>query len=73
MPEIDHIADSNAQINVEIVLPHNAQIEAAMVLGSVLDNNKNPIESYDPKPILDAQIYKVMFPDESLINNTLQI
>jgi hypothetical protein len=64
MPEADDIGDLDRYINAEVLLPQDGEyMRAARVTGRVRGPDGHVKGRYDPNPILNSQVYDVMFPD----------
>ena len=64
MPELDDIMDLDLFLNSEVLLPHNGEyIISANVIGRINDCEGNPVGTYNINPIVDTQVYNVMFPE----------
>ena len=64
MPQIDDVPDFDSFMHVEVLLPRNGEVKlVATVLGQATAVEGDPIGEYDPNPMLNTRVYKVMFPD----------
>jgi len=65
--EIDDVLDPNQYMDAEVMLPKDgAHLQAARVIGRCKDKNGRVIGLFNKNPILNTQIYDVMFPDGSV-------
>ena len=63
MSEVDEILDLDLFLNAEALLPQNGEyMQAAMVIGRITDYDGNPVGTYNINPIVNTQLYDVMFP-----------
>ena len=70
LADVDDYEDSHGYeslLQAEVMLPRNGEsIEVAKVIRRAKDDKGNTIGTYHPNPILDTQLYKVMFSDGSI-------
>ena len=64
MPEADSFLDYDKYINSEVLLPKDGEhMMSAKVIQCHTDDNGKALGKYSTNPILDTQVYHVMFPD----------
>ena len=62
--DVDDVEDLELFMNAEVILPNNVEgMQTARVIGRSEDDNGRKIGKYHPNPILNSQIYDVMFSD----------
>ena len=67
MPEADDIGDLDTYINAEVLLPQDgSHMRAAQVVGRSRNADGEMTGTYHPNPILNSQVYDVMFPDSAI-------
>ena len=65
--EIDDLPDHELFLNAEVMLPRDGpHLKTARVINRTKDKDGNKIGSYHPNPILNTQIYDVLYPDGSI-------
>ena len=65
LPEADNIPDSyDVYIDAEVLLPQGRKhLQAARVIGRAKDEHGKLFDTYHQNPMLNTNVYKVMFPD----------
>ena len=65
--EVDEIDNLEAFLDAEVMLPKEGKyLQAARVIGRSKDANGKTIGLFNANPILNTQVYDVMFPDGSI-------
>ena len=66
--EVDEVNDHELFIDTEVMLPKDGlHLQAARVIGRSKDKMGNKIGHYSANPILNTQIYDVLYPDGSVV------
>ena len=65
--EADEIVDHELYLDAEVMLPKDGEhLQAARVIGRAKDENGKKLGLFHSNPILNTQVYEVMFPDGSV-------
>ena len=67
VPDVDNIVDYDLYIDAEVMLPKDGQhMQTARAVGQARGSSGHSMGTYNQNPILNKQVYAVVFPDGSI-------